>query len=272
MSVRLILGFFRDANNITPKTQLSAIKTLVAGLVIGFESLALGPNGENFQEICKILEEIDGGLLRLLMALAATMTIELKSFDVLRLETVLCASSIQHLLFTLNLDPIMLDSRYFDYLLDRCAVYRSKQVIFEVNEKTTKRYLRRLKECQVDHSLRYCADDLNQWDPQVRDELIERVEMTKVDYMGFQKVMEARCDGPSEAIARLAEHKLPDKPLVVEGVENPSYLRFLHGHWPVASHGHLYGQGYAISPGPPWNRWIRDLKDFGLPGGQILAA
>jgi EAL domain-containing protein (putative c-di-GMP-specific phosphodiesterase class I) len=235
-------------------------------LVIGFENLALGSLGENFSQICERVPHLEPGLLRLLLSIAA-----LKTTSVLRHNAVEDGhGGVWRLLFTVNLDPEMLDCSGLEKFLEMYERHRDKNVLFEVNERTTSRYLRRLKELQVDFNLRYCADDFNDWEPEVKKELKDRVEMSKVDYKTFRKAMDMRGDSPEEAIRCIAAHRISGKPLIVEGVESFNYLRFLHERWPSNKYGHLYGQGYIIEPGQPWDSWTTDLRKFGLPGGHFL--
>lgn len=256
---------------VTMGTKLEPITQIVprtpVPLVLGFETLALGSLGENFGQICSRSSHVDPGLLRLLLTLAA-----MKTISTLRVNAAQDGNSgARHLLFTMNLDPEMLDCPHIEDLFDRYRHCWETNVLFEVNERTTSKYLRRLKELQVDFNLRYCADDFNDWPAEVKQALESRVEMTKLDYRAFQAAMEIRGDNPGEAIARILAHKVAGKPMVVEGVEDPNHLRFLDQHWPFGKYGHLLGQGYIITPGYPWENWTTDLRRFGLPGGHILA-
>jgi len=256
---------------ITLGTKLEPIMQIVphtpVRLVIGFESLALGSLGENFKEICDRTMEFDAGLLRLLLILAA-----MKTISTLRINAAQDGScGVRHLIFTMNLDPEMLDCPHLDDLLDRYRHCWEHNVLFEINERTSTRYLQRLKRLQSDFALRYCADDFNNWSQEVKDALESRVEMTKLDYQGFRKAMAVRGDDPHEAIARIAACKVSDKPLVVEGIEEQNHIRFLDQHWPFAKHGSLFGQGYLLAPGYPWDAWTTDLRNFGLPGGHFLS-
>jgi EAL domain-containing protein (putative c-di-GMP-specific phosphodiesterase class I) len=237
-------------------------------LVRGFENLALGSLGENFSQICALVPKLDPGILRLLLTLAA-----LKTTSMLRENAAQDRNTgVWTLLFTINLDPEMLDCYHLDKFLDWFQHYRSNNIIFEVNEKTTINYLKRLKILQSDFKLRFCADDFNDWDQDVKKALCKRVEMSKVDYKTFVAAMDVRGDCPNEAIRRIAAHRIPGKPLIVEGIENPNYLRFLQEHWPSDKYGHLFGQGYIVEPGHPWDTWTTDLRTFGLPGGHFLAS
>ena len=235
-------------------------------MVFGFENLALGALGENFAQICARLPQFDPGLLRLTLTLAA-----LKTTSMLRINASQEGKEgVWRLLFSVNLDPDMLDSVWLDSFLDKYQHHFEKNVIFEVNEKTTSKYLRKLKELQVDRKLRFCADDYNNWDPEVKSALRDRVEMSKVDCRTFRQAMDMRGDDPKGAINLIAAHRIADRPLIVEGVEEATYLRFLREHWPFKKYGHLYGQGYIIEPGSPWDEWTADLRRFGLPGGHFL--
>lgn len=237
-------------------------------LVRGFENLALGSLGENFSEICARLPQLEPGLLRLLLTLAA-----LKTTSMLRNNAAHHRNSgVWNLLFTINLDPEMLDSCYLDDFLEWHQRDWDTNVIFEVNEKTSIAYLSRLKILQADFGIRFCADDFNDWDAEVKKALKDRVEMSKVDYKTFRAAMDVRGDCPEEAIRLIAAHRIAGKPLIVEGVENQNYLRFLHKHWPSNKYGQLFGQGYIIEPGRPWDAWTTDLRTFGLPGGHFLTS
>ena len=235
-------------------------------VVIGFESLAIGSLGENFRQIRSQLPGFDPGLLRLLLMLTA-----MKTASLLRVSAAEAGNAgARHLLFTINLDPETLNCPFLTGFLKRYQHYWERNVLFEVNEQTTLRSLKRLKLLQSDFDLRYCADDFNNWRPEVKIALRERVEMTKLDFRGFQQAMAIRGDDPDEAIERIAMNLIPGKPLVVEGVEDENHLLFLEGRWPFEKHGDLFGQGYYIEPGYPWEEWTSDLRVFGFPGGHIL--
>jgi hypothetical protein len=237
-------------------------------MVLGFESLALGPLGENFDEICDRLRGFDPGIIRLLLMLAA-----MKTASLLRVSATEAGNiGARHLLFTLNIDPETLDCKHLDDFLARYHLLWENNVLFEVNEQTSLQCLQRLKDLQADFNLRYCADDFNNWRPEVRIAFRDRVEMTKIDFRGFQEAMAIRGDAPQESIERIASSLIPGKPLVVEGVQDDNHLRFLEGRWSLEKYGELFGQGYSIEPGLPWQAWTDDLREFGLPGGHILAA
>jgi EAL domain-containing protein (putative c-di-GMP-specific phosphodiesterase class I) len=235
-------------------------------LIIGFECLALGALGENFSQICQQTAGVDPGHLRLLLALAAMKTAT-------RLRTWATEDGnpgARHLLFTLNLDPEMLNCSHLEKFLDRYSHIWENQFLFEVSERTTVSCLARLRELQSDFKLRYCADDYNAWNSDAKNALKKRVEMSKVDNETFRVAMDLRTTQTKAAIAQLSVHKIANKPLIVEGLENEKHLRFLNAHWPHTTHGGLFGQGYMVEPGRPWETWTVDLKKFGLPGGHIL--
>jgi hypothetical protein len=263
MTLRFVITLGTKLEPIVQVTPPTAVP-----LIIGFENLSLGSLGENFSQICERASRLNPGLLRLLVTLAA-----MKTTAVLRVNATQNGfSGVWRLLFTINLDPEMLDCPALDGFLERHRHYWKDNVVFEVNEKTTTRYLRRLKELQVDHQMRFCADDYNDWEPEVKKALRDRVEMSKVDYKTFRGAMEVRGDDPEEAVRRIAAHRIAGKPLIIEGVENPNYMRFLHEHWPCNKYGQLFGQGYIIEPGRPWDTWTADLRSFGLPGGHFLTS
>ncbi|MEQ1528532.1 MAG: hypothetical protein ABL925_04390, partial [Methylococcales bacterium] len=235
-------------------------------VVLGFECLGLGSLGENFLEICKETENVDHGLVRLCLAVVA-----IKTISQLRTEAIRAGHhDARSLIFSMNLDPFMIDSQYFKIFLKWYFSEIAHNVVFEINETTTKQYLKKLKNLQVDYELRYSADDLNDWHPEVRSALLSRVEMTKMDYKSFIDAMEDRGEDKEKALNKLLEHNLKDKPLVVEGVQDPDYLEFLRRHWDFKKYGHLYGQGYIIEPNKNLDDRIKPLNEFGLPGGNYL--
>lgn len=234
-----------------------------APVVLGFECLALGPSGENFGEIITECDRVDVGILRICLAIAALQTISQLRTGALHRN----AAGARKLLFSLNLDTVMLDSPHFKRFLRCYGEILDRNVIFEVNETTTAKYLTQLKNLQSDFNLRYAADDLNNWKDEVRSALISRVELTKMDHLSFKAAMDIRGDDPQGAINRLRANKVGSKPLVVEGVQDSDYLEFLERNW---VYGELYGQGYQLDPGLYWNLEMLSLKDFGLPGGSAL--
>ena len=236
-------------------------------LVLGFECLGLGALGESFQEICRRAAGVDPGLLRLCLAVVSIKTVSSLRSEAIKSGYV----GARNLLFTINIDPFMLDSAHFKKLLRWYYTDLSHNVLFEVNETTTKQYLPKLKNLQVDFNLRYAADDLNGWHPDVRAALIDRVEMTKMDYRSFKDAMSVRGDDATRSLGLLLRHNVREKPLIVEGIEDEDYLAFLERHWDYRKHGHLYGQGYCLDSRHHWNAAIQPLKPFRLPGGSYLA-
>jgi TIR domain len=236
-------------------------------LVLGFECLGLGALGESFEDICRTARDVDPGLLRLCLAV-----VSIKTVSTLRTEAVKSGhTGARNLMFSMNLDPFMLDNPHFKKFLLWYFTDLSHNVLFEVNETTTRQYLPKLKNLQVDFNLRYSADDLNNWHADVREALIDRVEMTKMDYRSFKQAMAVRGDDARRSLDMLLQHNMADKPLIVEGIEDRDYLEFLERHWDFKRHGHLYGQGYCLDSSHHWNSAIQPLKDYCLPGGSYLA-
>ncbi|MBL8329692.1 MAG: TIR domain-containing protein [Rubrivivax sp.] len=235
-------------------------------IVLGFECLGLGALGENFFKICEQCHDADPGLIRICLAIVAIQTT-----SSLREEAIQNGyHGARNLIFSINLDPAMIESPFFRKFLKWFHSQVASNVVFEVNETTTKQYLARLKNLQVDFDLRFSADDLNAWHPEVRSALIDRVEMTKMDYRSFIDAMEMRGDDKDGALARLLAHNVIDKPLIVEGVQDEDYIEFLQRHWDFKKYGHLYGQGHILDTAVHWNKAIRPLRDFGTPGGSFL--
>jgi hypothetical protein len=154
---------------------IQIVPATAAPLVVGFECLGLGAMGESFSEICKRCERIDPGLLRLSLAVAATKSLTYMRVDAHKHGR----EGARNLIFSINLDPPMVEHPHFETFLEWHRYDISHNVIFEINETTTRRTLKTLKMYQVEFELRYAADDLNSWEPEVRASLMERVEMTK---------------------------------------------------------------------------------------------
>jgi hypothetical protein len=237
-----------------------------APVELGFECLGLGACGESFRQIMDECGGVDGATIRIGLAVVAIQTI-------LRLRTAATSANpmgARKSMFTINLDPITLDSPLFKELLHWYGNVLDRKIIFEVNESTTTQYLDRLVNLQADFDLHYAADDLNEWNDEVRAALIGRVELTKMDHVSFKAAMDIRGDDPKEAIRRLRTYKVRGIPLVVEGVQDPDYVLFLERNWDYRKHGELYGQGYALDPGVYWDADVQSLKTYGLPGGSTL--
>lgn len=235
-------------------------------LVVGFECLALGRRGEGFPEICAQAWPLDPKLLRICMAIASVKTVAALRDKVAKMGKVRA----KNLKFSINLDPDMLASERLKPFLEWYHHDIRHNVIFEVNERTTKACVQRLLNLRVDYELRYAADDLNRWNKSVRSALIDCVELTKMDCKAFLRAMRVRGQDPSKTLVRLRDHKIPDKPLVVEGVEDPDYQHFLELTWNSNQWGELYGQGYSLECGVPWEGAVQSLKPYGLPGGGFF--
>jgi EAL domain-containing protein (putative c-di-GMP-specific phosphodiesterase class I) len=250
--------------------KLEAIVQIVpptpAPLVHGFECLALGEQGENFPTICSRCLDLDPALIRICLAIVA-----IKTASSLRQEALKKGhKGACNLLFTINLDPIMIESPHFKKFLSWYGLELKHNVIFEVNESTTKQYLSILKNLKTDFGLRYAADDLNHWQQDVRAGLIKHVEITKMDHSSFVKAMEGRGDNAKQTMRALLAHNIKNKALIVEGVQDPDYIDFLERHWDFKKHGFLYGQGYILDSGIHWDSAVKPLKGYGLPGGSFL--
>ncbi len=235
---------------------------------IGFECLALGTLGENFPEICKLCRDLDPGLLRITLAIIAVQTVALFQIKANRGGYY----GARNLIFSINLDPVMVESEYFKKFLVCYQYELSQNIIFEVNESTTQRSISKLKNLQVDFNLRFSADDLNAWDTDVRNVLIDRVEMTKMDYKSFSAAMQIRGDNKKQAIEQIRKYKITNKPLIVEGVQDNDYIQFLQRNWDFKKYGYLYGQGYCLESSFHWEKSnILSLKPFELPPGSYLS-
>lgn len=235
--------------------------------LIGFEALGIGSYGENFSQLCKMIDRPSVLILKVILMMSAFVTIQK-----LRTEAALGGiSGARHLVGTVNLDPETLKSEHIGEILDAYReVYEDGKILFEVSETTSFSCLDRLKQLQVDYDLRLCADDINRWKKPVLEALIERVEITKLDAKGFQKLMKKRGNVPDAVIEMIAKYQVGSKPLIVEGIQEKGQWRFLENHWGDKVGTCLFGQGYAVSPGPLWDQMTTDLKSFGLEGGYIF--
>ena len=251
-------------SKLEPIVQISPVTA--SPLVVGFECLALGPRGEGFSEICAQAWPLDPGLLRICMAIAAVKTVAALRAEAAKMGKV----GAKNLQFSINLDPYMLASERLKPFLEWYHHDIRHNVIFEVNESTTRACVEQLLNLRVDYELRYAADDLNRWNKSVRSALIDRVDMTKMDCKAFLQAMRVRGQDPSKTLVRLRAHKIPNKPLVVEGVQHPDYAHFLELAWDSNQWGELYGQGYSLECGVPWEGAVQSLKAYGLPGGGFF--
>ncbi|MBM4031280.1 MAG: NACHT domain-containing protein [Planctomycetes bacterium] len=253
-------------------TKLEPIVQLVPAtkepLVVAFECLGLGPGGQSFPEIeARFRDRVDPGLLRVLMALCSVETA----------STLACAthtmskSDPRQLLFTVNLDPQMLVSAFFDEFLH---AYRDKwqcNVVFELHQEMVRTHIDGIKRLVAEFGLGFCLDDINELDPQVRENLADLAILSKVDARAFLHLMAGR-DDPETTVRELASYRLANRPLLVEGVEDDNFVSFLQRHWRHQDNGTLLAQGYLFTPGLSWEGWIADLRHFGLRGGHFLAS
>ncbi|MBF8276258.1 MAG: hypothetical protein HW390_1331 [Candidatus Brocadiaceae bacterium] len=241
--------------------------------ILGFELLGLGPNGESFPSItAKVPEDaFDPALVRFLLALAGLKTAE-------TLRSCACIEGhpgARNLMFTINLDACMIESKHLETFLHACKNLL-ENVIFEINEETKTRHIARIKEIMLKFDLRFALDDINDLDndldTEVRKVLEKRAELSKLDFKTFKKSMENVWDNADEAVKLISTFRIDGKPLVVEGLKDKTEQGFLENKWKQGKLGHLYGQGFNVDPGKPWEAWLSDLKNFGLPGGHILSS
>jgi hypothetical protein len=179
------------------------------------------------------------------------------------------ANTSRDLLYSVNLDPQMIEHQHFETFLAMYRLEIKNNILFEISERTTNASLNKLKTIQADFALRYVADDLNSWDEAVRSALTNDVEMSKADYKIFQTAMQERARDPLETTYRLQQCKLNDRPLIVEGARESDF-RFLREYWDFSRHGFLYGQGENIRCGYPWEKMMSPLQQFGHSGGWFL--
>ncbi|MBM4045832.1 MAG: NACHT domain-containing protein, partial [Planctomycetes bacterium] len=236
--------------------------------VVAFECLALSPTGGSFGQVLKAMPQVDGALIRCLLAIGAAKTANALRSDAQQNGV----RGAQHLIFTINLDPPMLASPYFEAFLERFPDLLRHNVVFEVNEETAGPMVKMARRYQVADDLRFALDDLSKWDAKARQDIETYAEMTKLDVGRFQEIIRRLADEPKQVIRDLAKYAVPGKPLVVEGVEQRLDMRFLEGHWPLDKLPPLYAQGHGIEPHPLWSPWLADARHFGLRGGQILAS
>jgi hypothetical protein len=225
--------------------------------VLGFECLALGVSGESFADICNQCKGLDPGLLRICSAISAMKTVSWFQAEAMKCRKGEVGSPI----FSMNLDPLMLDSPHFEEFL-KCHYHGAvRNLLFEINETTARSLFEKLKVLQDGFDLRYAAEDLSSWNGETATAVVDRVDMTKIDHRALANAMARRVNDPREAICVLREHRVADKPLIVEGVHDPDHQVFLERHWDYEKYGRLHGQGYALNVGATRNSEVFSLMD-----------
>lgn len=226
--------------------------------IVGFECLALGPQGQSFPQIFKsVPENVDPVFIKFLLAFASIKTAQVLRSDVAAKGV----KGLDHLLFTINLEPDMAESPYFHRFMEG---HHTGNFYWELNEDTKDtKFFKELKEI---FGFKYFLDDLNDWgDKKAANGLKKQATGSKIDYRCFQKLMEDLGDNPQAILRGIKGYRIPKKPLIVEGLAEEKYITFLQNRGDKNSAEPLFGQGHGVTPNGPWQDWLTDrayLFDF----------
>lgn len=234
--------------------------------LLGFQCLALGPNGENFDAISTRCQHIDGGVLRICAAIAALETIAK-----LRADISFRAQGRSRLKFLLHLDSPMLESSFLWPLFTRYWDELDDNLLFEISSTTADRHYDQLLDLHVEMNVGYAARDLHRWSDEARSALTRCIAVTKTGYGEFRGMMDRRKYDPLTSLRNLRMSQVRGAPFVISGLNHRRDLRRLCVICADGAHGDLYGQGDAIDAGQQWNAKTPPLKVFGVPtSGRAL--
>ncbi len=200
-------------SNITVKLEpiIQIVPAIATQAVLGFEALALGPDGQNFPEIEKQTKEFDAGLVRLILTIAAMKTAEILKNNAIYEGQ----SEVHNLLITVNLDPVMLVSEYLQTFMDVYSTTGLSNVIFEINESISCQHINLLKKLFLRHGVKFALDDVNAMSNEVKELLADKAVLTKVDYKTFSEAMKNVWSDKRETVGGISKYKINEKPLVV---------------------------------------------------------
>ncbi|MBF0425384.1 MAG: pentapeptide repeat-containing protein [Magnetococcales bacterium] len=234
--------------------------------LVGFELLGVGPCGESFGDLIK-----QANLASVQVKFALAVVGMETARHLLNCARYASVKNFDHTCFTLNLDREMLLSPLMLRFVERYGdLLRQPYFLVEINEDLQADDVAEVQRLVNREELRVVLDDLNDWNQEVRDEFESLAVWTKVSHKAFQKWAERIDTDLAGTMQRLQRYALPNKPLVVEGVEREEHFRLLVNHWRGDD---LYLQGHGVEPGAPWDKWLRPLREFNQEkkgGGYIV--
>ena len=226
---------------------------------VGFECLALGPNGESYGAINSRLESspIAKEVWEFMLALAAIKSCQ-------KLIAHLPWQKMQNIFFTINLSPEMIASNKFKAFI---RFYSFPLFYFEINEKIVDEHCNNIIAAANAYGGKFIADDLNSWtDEEAKKVLLPKVLMTKMDATnqngsGFAEVIQRCIEGKisnDEFDSIISAHMIEDKPLILEGFEEDIFEDFLLTRKQISSR--IHAQGYNVPLESPWNNYLYALS------------
>ncbi len=241
----------------------------------GFEMLAYGPNGEGFGPLMARAGElgIPEPLLRLSLFIAGLRT----AADLRTAWQRRHPDTALNKRFTINVDRELLAS---DLLRPAIKSYYQSPLNLEVNEQTGIDEARRFVELKLDLSgdfeLELALDDGDVLDKQdqadqVRLILEPHLAFSKIDQRTTRTLLGQRSRyRPERLVARLKSYAVPERPFVIEGVEDGNMMDFLKSHWPHEDTP-LWIQGWAVRPADAWLRELQPIHpDPRQPRGYVM--
>lgn len=228
--------------------------------LLGFQCLALGPNGENFSAIVSRCGGMDPGVLRISVAIAALETIA-----TLRADTSFQLQGSARLKFLMHLDSDMLDSAFLMPLLVRYWDELGSNLLFEINEETANHHYVLLRRLNAELNIRYAARNLQRWNDDARHSLSHGIAQTKMCYGEFRSLADRRKYDALEALRNLRAGLIRGAPLIVSALDQRRDLKRLEDSCVELGLGDIYGQGDALDAGQHWNAKTPPLTMFGVP-------
>lgn len=210
--------------------------------IFGFECLAQGSAIASTPTARARYRDIDSGVLRLCASVASIHAIATLRNELAKRV----GASVRDLVFSVNLDPLMVSSEFLSKFLTEHAQELNRNVLFEVNEPTTLQQVRTLKYLEAMFGLRYSASDVSAWNADTRAAMLQGVAMTKMSCRPFIDTMDLPRRRVSAITRQLRANKLQEKPLIVRGIPHVALLQSLKRHWDFSRLGSLYGQGMGL--------------------------
>ncbi|MGB0720958.1 MAG: hypothetical protein ACPGU7_01060 [Gammaproteobacteria bacterium] len=221
--------------------------------------LAYGPGGESFGGIMGAMKRLDcpDDIGRLALFIAGLCTArELRSWWSRK-----GYGNARGKVFTINVDTDLLASPLLRLAMDR-FLDQAAPICVEVNEDVQADGVGEFKDLAVDYreELTLALDDAHEMDDIVRLRLESTVAIAKVSNKKAAKLFALRGENPDYVLRQMANVRVPGKPTIVEGIEDPGHLRFLENHWNTDTHGTLWVQGYHLAPADQWREILTPLS------------
>ena len=250
-----------------------AVPTTLAPL-LGFELLALGPEGEPFPVLADRARAL--GIQRVDLELAAFLR-AMRSIPEVRehLRRVMGLRDADALLMNVNVDRSLLRGDDFPALIRHIG--RDDATVYEINEQIRAEDLPTIFRLAETYRLKLALDDSDQMIVGVRDALLDRAALVKLDHLVTRSEL-SRFDtspiaGDQPLIPRVQRLGSRERrcPLVIEGIEGQWELDYLENNWP-ADAGPVYVQGWGICLPKDLEPLLKPLNTPALPKGYRFVA